>query len=149
MVTYTGNAGSYTVDQTVAIHCAATDPSPESGVASTTCADINGPAYSFGLGSHTYSASAEDVAGNIGSGSTTFTVEVTYPSLETLVSRFATSSDVAHGLNDKLTAASDARTTTARANQLDAFENQLGAQTGKTITTEQASTLVTLEQALR
>lgn len=149
VVTYTGNAGSYTVDQTISIHCAASDPSPGSGVASTSCADIDGPAYSFGLGSHMYSATAQDEAGNVGSGSTTFTVEVTYPSLETLVSRFSTDADVASGLNDKLSAASQARTTGARDNQLDAFENQLSAQTGKALTAEQAAILVTLERALR
>jgi hypothetical protein len=149
VVTYTGNAGSYTVDQTVAIHCAASDPSPGSGVASTTCADVNGPAYSFGLGSHTYSATAQDVAGNVGSGSTTFTVNVTYASLETLVSRFSTSADVASGLNDKLVAASHAKTTSVRNNLLDAFEIQLSAQTGKALTAEQAQILLTLERALR
>jgi GH35 family endo-1,4-beta-xylanase len=148
VVTYTGNAGSYTVDQTIAIQCAASDPSPGSGIASTTCADINGPAYSFGLGSHTYTATAEDVAGNVGSGSTTFTVNVTYASLETLVSRFSTSADVASGLNDKLIAASLAKTTSARDKQLDAFENQLSAQTGKALTAEQAQILLTLERAL-
>lgn len=123
--------------------------SPGSGVASTTCADIDGPAYSFGFGSHTYSATAEDVAGNVGSGSTTFTVEVTYPSLETLVSRFSTSTDVASGLDDKLIAASQAKTTTARDNQLNAFENRLSAQAGKALTGEQAQILRTLERALR
>lgn len=121
VVTYTGNAGRYTVDQTISIHCAASDPSPGSGVASRTCADVDGPTYSFGLGSHTYSATAQDVAGNVGSGSTTFAVAVTYPSLERLVSRFSTSADVASGLNDKLIAASQAKTTTARDNQLYAF----------------------------
>lgn len=149
VVTYTGNAGSYTVDQTISIHCAASDPSPASGVASTTCADVNGPAYSFGLGSHTYSATAEDVAGNVGTGSATFTVDVTYPSLETLVSRFSTSTDVASGLNDKLAAASQAKTAIARDNQLDAFENQLNAQAGKALSAEQVQLLLTLEKPLR
>jgi hypothetical protein len=56
---------------------------------------------------------------------------------------------LAGGLNDEFTAASQARTTSARDNQLDAFESQLSAQTGKAITTEQAAILVTLERALR
>jgi CSLREA domain-containing protein len=71
-VTYTGNAGIYTVGQTVNITCSAADNL--SGVDSSTCADISGPASSFGLGSHTISATATDLAGNVGSGSTTFTV---------------------------------------------------------------------------
>jgi CSLREA domain-containing protein len=71
-VTYAGNAGVYTVDQTVNITCSAADNL--SGIDSTTCADISGPASSFGLGTHTFSATATDLAGHVGSGSTTFTV---------------------------------------------------------------------------
>ena len=71
-VTYAGNAGTYTFDQTVNITCSATDNL--SGVGSTTCADISGPASSFGPGTHTFSATATDLAGNVGNGSTTFTV---------------------------------------------------------------------------
>ena len=96
-VTYAGNAGTYTVDQTVAITCTAFDPSnangtPGSGLASSTCANVNAPAYSFPLGTNTLSASATDVAGNVGSGSTTFTVQVTYSSLCSLTRRFIQSS---------------------------------------------------------
>ena len=71
-VTYAGNAGLYTIDQTVNITCSAADN--PSGVDSNTCADISGPASSFGLGAHTFSATATDMAGNVGSGSTIFTV---------------------------------------------------------------------------
>ncbi len=148
LVTYTGNAGAYTVDGTVSIHCAATDPAPGSGVASDTCADLNVPAYTLALGSHTLSATAEDVAGNVGSGSTTFTVGVTYASLQALVAQFSTDPDVTSGLNDKLTAASKAKTAQARTGQLQAFANQVRAQTGKALTAEQAAILLALAQAL-
>lgn len=77
VVTYSGNAGTYTVDQTVAITCAAADPTPGSGLASTTCANASGPAYGFNIGANTLSATATDVAGNVGSGTTTFYVQVT------------------------------------------------------------------------
>src|SRR6266851_730759 len=92
-VTYTGNAGTYTVDQTVTITCTAVDPpnangTAASGLASTTCANVNAPAYTFPLGLNTLSASATDVAGNVGTGSTTFTVQVTNSSLCTLTVRF-------------------------------------------------------------
>jgi GH35 family endo-1,4-beta-xylanase len=149
VVTYTGNAGSYTVDQTIAIHCAASDPSPGSGIASTTCADIDGPAYSFGLGSHTYSATAEDVAGNVGSGSTAFGVTVTFTSLANLVQRFSTDPDVTAGLTDKLAAAAASTNKTARDKQLQAFINQVRAQTGSALTPAQAQVLITLGEALR
>lgn len=71
-VVYKGNLGAYSPGQTVDITCEAMDK--ESGVASTTCANVHGLASSFGPGSHRYSATATDVAGNTGTGSTTFTV---------------------------------------------------------------------------
>ena len=149
LVTYTGNAGAYTVDQNVSIHCAASDPTPGSGVASSTCADLDVPAYTLALGSHTLSATAEDVAGNVGSNSTTFTVGVTSASLQSLVARFSTNPDVTTGLNDKLTAAAAAKNAKTRGNILDAFANQVRAQTGKALTAEQAQLLLALAQTLR
>ncbi|HWI50889.1 MAG TPA: hypothetical protein VNT01_01945, partial [Symbiobacteriaceae bacterium] len=62
VVAYSGNAGSYAVDQMIAITCAASDAL--SGLESSDCADISGPAYDFALGSHSYTASATDLAGN-------------------------------------------------------------------------------------
>ncbi len=96
-VTYAGNAGTYTVDQTVSITCTALDPAnangtPGSGLASSTCANVNAPAYTFPLGLNSLSASATDIAGNVGNGSTTFTVQVTYSSLCSLTARFIESS---------------------------------------------------------
>ena len=80
-VTYSGNLGTYTVDQQVAIACTATDEPRGSGIASTTCADVSGPAAEFGLGPHAFSATATDNAGNVGNGSGSFTVIVTSASL--------------------------------------------------------------------
>ena len=130
MITYTGNNGAYTVDQIISIHCAASDPTPGSGLDSDTCADLSAPAYSLALGSHTLSASAEDVAGNTGSGTATFTIAVTFASLENLVAQFSTNPEVTAGLNDKLKAAAKAKPK-ARGPLLEAFENQVRAQEGK------------------
>jgi hypothetical protein len=96
-ISYTGNAGTYTVDQTVAITCTATDPhnangTAGSGLASTTCTNVNAPAYTFPLGPNTLAASATDIAGNAGIGSTTFTVQVNSSSLCSLTTRFIQSS---------------------------------------------------------
>jgi hypothetical protein len=88
LIVYSGNVGSYTVDKTVNITCAASDPTPGSGLASNTCANISGPAWSFPLGLNTYSANAADFAGNTGSGSTSFTVRVTPGSLCLVTKRF-------------------------------------------------------------
>jgi hypothetical protein len=85
-VTYTGNAGVYTVDQSVAIRCQASDAL--TSVVGTTCQDVVGPAYGFPLGTNTFSATATDAAGNVGTGSTTFTVQVTFPSLCRLTETF-------------------------------------------------------------
>lgn len=62
VITFTGNQGVYYLDETIAITCTATDAL--SGVASETCSDISGPASTFGLGSHEFTATATDVAGN-------------------------------------------------------------------------------------
>ena len=100
VVAYSGNAGSYTVDQTVAIHCSASDSA--SGIASTTCAEITGPAYAFAPGANTFSASATDNAGNTSSSSTTFTVVESETSLQALVARFCGDAAAASGLQAKL-----------------------------------------------
>ena len=87
-VTYTGNLGIYGLLGSVAITCTAADDVGGSGLASTTCADASGHAWSFGAGSHTLSASATDNAGNTGYGSTTFTVTVSSAGLCTLTGQF-------------------------------------------------------------
>jgi hypothetical protein len=99
------------------------------------------------LGSHAYSASATDVAGNTGHGSTSFSVTVTFTSLAALVTRFSTDPAVTKGLNDKLAAAA-ASTKKARDNQLEAFISQVRAQIGKAFTTAQAQVLIQLAKAL-
>jgi choice-of-anchor C domain-containing protein len=132
---YTGNAGTYTVDQTVAITCAARDVM--SGLATNTCADISGPAYSFTLGTNTYSASATDKAGNASSATATFTVQVTAGSLCALVQRFTSNQGVANSLCVKLDHG-----------DWDPFRNELSAQTGKKISDANAAILLRLVNAL-
>ncbi|HEY6202932.1 MAG TPA: hypothetical protein VI056_07795 [Candidatus Limnocylindria bacterium] len=90
LVTYSGNLGSYTVDQTLAIQCQASDAL--SGLASSTCLGIAGPAYGFALGANEFSASATDRAGNTATASTSFTVRVNTESLCELTRQFVRSS---------------------------------------------------------
>jgi hypothetical protein len=93
VISFAGNAGSYTITQAITISCSATDAL--SGVASNTCAAAglnNVPAYTLGTGSHVRSASATDFAGNNGSGSTTFTVVMPPGSLCGLTTQFIQSS---------------------------------------------------------
>jgi hypothetical protein len=156
IITYSGNAGTYTVDQTVNITCSSADPvlkdgTPGSGVVSSTCQNITGPAYSFALGVNNFSASATDKAGNVGYGKTSFTVQVTYGSLCNLVQSFVTDSGVATALCSQLAAASAAAARgdlVTKANDIAAFINTVAAQPGKTMTSYQAATLTTLAQAL-
>ncbi|MFL6557226.1 MAG: OmpL47-type beta-barrel domain-containing protein, partial [Bacillus sp. (in: firmicutes)] len=141
-ISYSGNAGVYTIDENVNISCNAGDSL--SGVANSTCADISGPAYSFKLGNNAYSAQATDLAGNSSKGTTEFTVKVTYNSLINLTKKFVTDSGVANSLTAKLDAAiqSERRgNTNAMDNQLDAYVNEISAQSGKALTNEQANLL--------
>jgi hypothetical protein len=145
-VTYTGNAGSYTVDQQVQITCTASDAT--SGVASSTCQSITGPAYSFGLGSHSYSATATDNAGNVGHGSTSFTVTATPSSLQSLINRYCTDPSVAASLDQDVANIAHASNADAKAGILQGFTQLVQAQTGKSLTSDRAKVLITLAGAL-
>ena len=135
VVAYTGNAGTYGVDETVHIVCSATDAL--SGVDTSTCATVDAPAWSFELGAHTVSASAVDRAGNTGAGSTTFTVTVGAASLCRLTKAFVTSSGVATSLCAKLAEGG-----------YSAYRKDLSKQVGKTLTAEQAAILRRLVDTL-
>jgi predicted nucleic acid-binding Zn finger protein len=105
----------------------------------------------FGLGSHTYSATATDNAGNTATASTTFTVSVTFASLTNLTGRFVTNKGVADDLASDLAQAQQARAN-GKTKQVDAKLNDyratLKAQTGKSITAERAVILIGLSQAV-
>lgn len=146
-VHYVGNAGVYEADEQVEIHCVAADAG--SGIAASTCADAVGPAYSFAPGLNTLSASATDAVGNVGFGSASFEVVLTYGSLGRLVDRFVVGAGVAASLKAKLDAAEAARTQGARNGQLGAFVAHVRAQSGKAIAAEHAIVLEELAAALR
>ena len=135
VVTFTDNAGSYAVDQTVAITCLASDAL--SGVVSTTCAPISGDAYSFSAGANTYTATATDHAGNIGSATTSFTVTVTSLGLCSLIQRWVSNGGVANSLCVKLAHGS-----------YNAFRNELRAQSGKKVSDANAVVLLRLVNGL-
>lgn len=146
---YSSHPATYTVDQHVSITCTATDA--ESGIASDTCAPIDGDAYTFGLGQHTFSATATDNAGNSASASTSFSVSVTFGSLTNLTRRFVTNSEVADALVADLRDAEKARAK-GKAKQAEAnlndYRHGVQAQVGKSITGERGSILIGLSQAL-
>jgi hypothetical protein len=147
LVTWSGNAGAYTVDQPVTLVCTATDT--PSGVAATTCADVTGPAWSFGLGSHTVSASATDLAGNTSVGSTTFTVEVTAGSLCNLTRTFSSEPRVADRLCCLLARAESARCCRQAEEALEEVREEICEETGEAFTEAQAAVLDALAASLR
>jgi hypothetical protein len=146
---YSSHPATYTVDQHVSIACTATDA--ESGIASNTCAPVDGDAYVFGLGTHTFSATATDNAGNSASASTSFSVSVTFGSLTNLTRRFVTNSKVADGLVADLRDAEAARAK-GKPKQVEAaltdYRHGVQAQIGKSITAERGSILIGLSQGL-
>lgn len=79
--------GVFYVDQNVDATCMATDAL--SGVASTSCGSVSGPAYQLGVGTFPLMASATDNAGNTATGSVTVTIKVNADSLCHLVERFS------------------------------------------------------------
>jgi len=149
LVSLDGNAGTYTIDQTVTITCSISDAM--SGVAAQSCSGASGAAYAIGLGAHAISASASDYAGNSQSVSGSFTVVATTGSVCALVQRWVTQNGIANSLCVKLNnaqAAFDRGNRKAGDNQLDAFVNEVDAQTGKAIAADKASILKSVAQTL-
>ena len=149
-VTYTGNAGTYDIHETVTITCTATDAL--SGIDTHTCADLDMPAYLLGLGDHSLSAGATDRAGNSASGSTTFTVQVTFGGLCELVHQLVPHHGIANSLCQKLRAAAAAHDRGQHGtmnNILEAFQHEVEAQRGKHITPENADILIDLAEMLK
>lgn len=134
-VEYGGNAGAYTVDQPVSIFCSASDAT--SGLAAADCSNVGGDAYTFRIGSSTFSASATDHAGNVGVASTTFSVSVTKESLCNLVKRWVTQKGLATSLCQQLTNEA-----------YGAFRNRVQAQSGKQLPADKAAILAELSSDL-
>lgn len=136
VVTYTGNAATYTVDQAVSIACTPTDNL--SGIAWSTCASIAGDGYTFPLGTSSYSASAHDNAGNVSLTATvSFNMTVTQGSLCALVQRWTSNAGVASSLCVKLSHG-----------DYEPFRNEVAAQSGKKISDSNAAILLRLVNAL-
>lgn len=148
-IAFSGNAGTYTVDQFVAITCSATDAT--SGIASSSCPSASGAAYLFIIGSNSLSASASDNAGNANSASTSFTVSVTAGSLCNLTQRFVSSAGIANSMCVKLNAAGAAiarGNMQAKAGPLGAYVKEVQAQTGKSVSAANAAILINLASKL-
>lgn len=149
LISFTGNAEVYTVDETVAITCNASDA--HSGIDTSTCANVNAPAYTFGAGDHQIEAEATDLAGNHSAASTNFSVFVTYDALCTITRRLVNHRESAAELCEKL---GQAARTAARGRPGQAAERVIEYQRhvlqlipGR-VSADKAETLVNLASAL-
>jgi hypothetical protein len=145
-VAYAGNAGSYDVAEAIGITCTADDNL--SGIATDSCADISGFGWEFALGTNSFSAEATDNAGNEGSGSTSFEVAASFDGVCAVVGQFVDHKGIANSLCAKLRAAAKAKKASSRNGSLNAFINEVTAQTGKKIPEDGAAVLIALAKAL-
>jgi hypothetical protein len=143
-ISFSGNAGTYSVEQTVAIQCSATDlvtASPD-----VTCTGGSGPAYSFDAGANEVTASAVDDAGNESSASTTFVVDVTVGGICRLARSWSRVPNVP--LCKPLEALTDRLSPAQRAHLVLTFIHVLEQHSGKTIPSDKADILIRLAGAL-
>jgi len=141
---YLDSSAIVEVDDDVALRCSANDAL--SGLVADPCSDLKVivPAYEMGVGEHTIMVTAEDKAGNSTSVSVDFTVTVSSDSLCSLTKKWVTKQGVANSLCTKLKAAGSRSTS----GPLQAFENELRAQTDKSIARQHAETLIRLARDL-
>ena len=146
-VTFSGNAGAYSVDQMVAITCTATDGLSLIDAAHTTCPGASGPAYIFTLGINTLTATATDKAGNVATASATFAVAADETSLCALTRRFVSRANLARELCAVLRVAELAREhglVNARRALLNGYARAIKEIRGRYITPEDADVLIAL-----
>lgn len=147
VVTFTGNAATYSVDQTLLITCVASDAL--SGIATTSCpSGASGPATNYvgttATTTTTLTATASDKAGNSVSATTTFTVIVTPDG----ICRLSASLKAAEDICTKVNAIAVAPNARSKAGALAAFDNFLTAQEGKSIPDDLARLLSRLAHLL-
>ena len=154
VVTYSGNHATYTADETVKITCTATDTL--SGILSTTCKDIEGPAYGFTKGAeatqaNVYTAAAVDNADNSANASTSFHVISTFPSQQALTRRFVHNTEVLASLLQKLELASQASARgdkAAQAQWMNAYRKEVADNAGSIISLADSNTLACTSELL-
>ena len=149
VVTFSGNI-EYTLDQSVNLNCNATDNL--SGVAGTPCASalIAKQAWELPLGTTTVAVTVMDIAGNATTASASVTITSTFDSLSYITTTFLGGAN-GQSMIAQLAAAKDAAArgnTAAANNQLKAYQNEVAAQTGKSLTVENAVVLHRAAQAL-
>lgn len=135
VVSYSSSTSTFSIDQNVTVFCDAFDAL--SGVATTTCQDVDVPALNYGVGTHTLSATATDNAGNQGSGSFTFTVTASVNYINTLIDQWVTKPSVANNLKRRL-----------QRGDITGFIRTVQRESGRSISPEHATQLIQLAMSL-
>jgi hypothetical protein len=115
------------------------------------CTGINAPAYTFKIGSNTVTSTATDIAGNVGQGAVTFTVTASSDDLTTLTKQFVTNPTIARQLAAPLGGvqlATMLHNTRLKASFVNTYIMLVNQQRGRTLTSEQADTLIRLAKGL-
>jgi hypothetical protein len=149
VITFSGNAGNYTILQAVSITCAASDDL--SGLAKTDCQNIDALASTLNTGNNTATATATDAAGNTGSGTVTFTVTATVDDLTTLTEQYVGNRLMASFLSAPLQGIALAeRIQNPRLQVLffKMYSASVNLQRGRTLTEQEADTLIRLARTL-
>lgn len=135
VVSYSSSTTTFNADQNVTAFCNASDAL--SGIATTTCQDVNVPSLTFGIGTHTVSSTATDNAGNQGSGSYTFTVIASVNYINTLINQWVTKPSVARNLQRRL-----------ERGDIVGFIRTVQRESGRSISPEHATQLIQLAMTL-
>lgn len=144
VVSFSGGDSIYALTDVVNLDCEASDAMSGVDGTSVDCEPVSGPAWSFGPGQTTFEAWAMDMAGNEGSASETILVVVDPDGLADLACSFADNRGICTSLRAKL----DAFERTGNRGPLNAFINEVNAQSGRHLTAEEAAILVAMAGAL-
>lgn len=145
-IVFVGAAESYTVADLIEIDCVATDAL--SGIASADCPDLVISGAELGTGTHTLTATATDVAGNVTVVSVSFTVSVDPASLEQVVDGYLSTGGPGNsGVTVALVDLLDSGGYTAFVNLVEA--QCCTPERGKRFTEEQAAILIALAEELQ
>ncbi len=137
VIDYSGDQSTYAVSDEIQIFCNTFDAT--AGVASSTCTDIAGSALSFDVGTHAFTSTATDNAGNVTTATVSFNVVVTHAGLAVLVNQYVTKASVARSLTRKLDAAA-----AGNVRAIDSFIRTVTRETGQSISAADAATLLRL-----
>lgn len=141
---------TYSVDQVVSVSCSASDAVSGLDPRLTTCANLSQPTYALGLGVHTVSGTAVDLAGNFAGASVTFAVVDTFDGLCRLTRQFETCTKWPTSCQDLASAQAALIVGDVKSEQqyLKQYDEICTDQTGKTLTADQASIMVQLASHL-